>query len=941
MLNKTITNGFCTKWVLFLAGVICFGFNAVLRADTDPKYYAVMVTAQVQSSPAQITLQWSSDGNATGYEISRNNGSGWNTVGSVGGGSSSWTDSNVSNGGAYEYRIIRNTSVGYRGTGYIYAGINAPLKDSRGKVILLVDNSLSDSLSSELKRMEWDLAGDGWTVLRHDVSRSDTPPNIKSIIRNDYYSDPSNVKAVYIFGHVPVPYSGDFNPDGHPDHRGAWVADTYYGDMDGNWSDSSVNDTGAERPYNKNSPGDGKFDQSDLPSDIEVAVGRVDFSNLTCFANKSPARSELDLARAYLNKDHDFRHRVFTVARRGLICDNWGERGGEAFAASGWRNFGNFFGADNVTAVGGWQYFPAVTSQDYLWSWGGGGGGWYTCDGVGSSDDFANNQIKTVFTMYLGSYFGDWDNESGFLRASLGSGYCLTTSWAGRPHWFYHHMGLGEPIGVSAILTQNNRGAYENQQNYAAHQVHVTLLGDPTLRMHPVIPPNSLRGSANGSSINLSWNASNDSDLQGYHVYRGGGPNGSFTRLTSSPINSTSFTDSSYSANATYMVRAVKLERSGSGTYINASQGIFYPENGTGTGGGGGTTGGGTPQSPAAPTALNASAASAAQINLSWQDVSGNEAGFRIERKTGANGAWSQVGTVGANAISFSNSGLSTATTYYYRVFAYNDAGSSSPSNESSATTSAGATVSASATFINSDASTKGSWKGVYGGEGYNVIGNGVSYPGYVTVNPSGKSDYQWTDSSADTRALQKTTDGNRIAGCWYSTSSFTVDFNFTDGNSHKLSLYFLDWDRSGRSQTVDLLDASSGALLDTRSVSNFGEGTYLNWNAKGSVRVRITKVSGANAVLMGAFFGPAGSTGGSGGGGSTGANTKIVFSNGDMHVQILGQPGQKFDLWVSENLSTDWINIATVTLTGNVYDFVDKPSTGKGLRFYRAIAIP
>ena len=198
------------------------------------------------------------------------------------------------------------------------------------------------------------------------------------------------------------------------------------------------------------------------------AVGRVDFSNLTCYANKSPARSELDLARAYLNKDHDFRHRVFTVARRGLICDNWGERGGEAFAASGWRNFGNFFGADNVTAVGGWQYFPAVTSQDYLWSWGGGGGGWYTCDGVGSSDDFANNQIKTVFTMYLGSYFGDWDNESGFLRASLGSGYCLTTSWAGRPHWFYHHMGLGEPIGVSAVLTQNNRGAYENQQNNAA-----------------------------------------------------------------------------------------------------------------------------------------------------------------------------------------------------------------------------------------------------------------------------------------------------------------------------------------------------------------------------------------------------------------------------------------------------------------------------------------
>ncbi len=940
MLKKTNTNGFCTKRALVAAGLICLGFASAVRAG-EPKDYAVMATAQVQSSPAQITLQWSGDSDATGYEISRNNGGGWSTVGNVGGGSTSWTDSNVSNGGAYEYRIVKSTSAGYRGTGYLYAGINAPLKDSHGKVIFLVDNSLSDALATELKRMEWDLAGDGWIVLRHDVSRNDTPPNIKSIIRNDYYSDPSNVKAVYIFGHVPVPYSGDFHPDGHDDHVGAWVADTYYGDIDGNWTDSSVYDTSAGRPYNQNVPGDGKFDQSDIPGNIEVPVGRVDFSNLTCYANKSNSRSELDLSRAYLNKDHNFRHRVFTVARRGLICDNWGERGGEAFAASGWRNFGSFFGADNVTAVGGWQYFPAVTSQDYLWSWGGGGGGWYTCDGVGSSDDFATQDIKSVFTMFLGSYFGDWDNESGFLRAALGSGYCLTTSWAGRPHWFYHHMGLGEPIGVSALLTQNNTGMYENQVNYAAHQVHVTLLGDPTLRMHPVIPPGNFSGSANGNSMNLTWSPSNDSDIQGYHVYRGGGPNGTFTRLTGSPINSTSFTDSSYPGNGTYMVRAVKLERSGSGTYFNASQGVFYPENGSGggsTGGGGSTDGGGGPTAPAAPGGLNASSASASQINLTWQDNAGNENGFRVERNNG--GSWTQVTTLSANVTSFNDSGLSAGASYSYRVFAYNDAGTSAPSNESSATTSSGGgggNTSAAVVFAGSDTNTKGSWRGAYGSDGYNIIANGTSYPGYVTVSPSGKDDYQWDDSSSDVRALQKTTDGNRIAACWYSTSSFTVDFNVVDGNSHKLSLYFLDWDRSGRSQTVELLDASSGAVLDSQSVSNFGEGTYLSWNVKGAVRARITKQSGSNAVLMGAFFDPAGSSN-SGGSGST---TKIVYSGGQMHVQISGEAGQKFDIYASDNL-TSWINIATVTLTGSTYDFVDSSSsTGKTLRFYRASVAP
>ena len=47
---------------------------------------------------------------------------------------------------------------------------------------------------------------------------------------------------MFLFGHVPVPYSGDIVPDGHaPDHQGAWPCDGFYGDMDGLWTDCSVN----------------------------------------------------------------------------------------------------------------------------------------------------------------------------------------------------------------------------------------------------------------------------------------------------------------------------------------------------------------------------------------------------------------------------------------------------------------------------------------------------------------------------------------------------------------------------------------------------------------------------------------------------------------------------------------------------------------------------
>src|SRR6185436_6439139 len=77
---------------------------------------------------------------------------------------------------------------------------------------------------------------------------------------------------------------------------------------------------------------------------------------------------------------------------------------------------------------------------------------------------------------------------------------------------------------------------------------------------------------------------------------------------------------------------------------------------------------------PAAPSGLTATAVSSTQINLSWTDNANNESGFRIERKTGAGGTYAEIATVGANVTSYSNTGLSAGTTYYYRVRAYNGA---------------------------------------------------------------------------------------------------------------------------------------------------------------------------------------------------------------------------------------------------------------------------
>ena len=60
-----------------------------------------------------------------------------------------------------------------------------------------------------------------------------------------------------LLGHVPVPYSGSINPDGPPDHFGAWATDAYYAELNGAWTDTSVNTTVASRAENRNIPGDG------------------------------------------------------------------------------------------------------------------------------------------------------------------------------------------------------------------------------------------------------------------------------------------------------------------------------------------------------------------------------------------------------------------------------------------------------------------------------------------------------------------------------------------------------------------------------------------------------------------------------------------------------------------------------------------------------------
>lgn len=272
------------------------------------------------------------------------------------------------------------------------------------------------------------------------------------------------------------------------------------------------------------------------------------------------------------------------------------------------------------------------------------------------------------------------------------------------------------------------------------------------------------------------------------------------------------------------------------------------------TGVGGGVI---TPPQDSAPT-LNASGASANSITLTWSDSSQVRTGYDVERQNG--GSFERIAQVGSGTRSYTASALSSGANYTFRLRGYNSAGGALLSNEATGTTSAGGGTGSggSAAFVGTDTTTGGSWIGTRGSDGYVVIGEKTLLPSYATVTPIGKQDWTWQGSNQDPAAVQRSTGTDRIASCWYADNGFSIEFNFTDATAHLTSLYFLDWDKRGRVQKVQVSDAVTGVILDSRSVSAFAQGIYLSWNLSGRTKVTIVP-QGVNAVLSGIFLGPGG----------------------------------------------------------------------------------
>ena len=166
-----------------------------------------------------------------------------------------------------------------------------------------------------------------------------------------------------------------------------------------------------------------------------------------------------------------------------------------------------------------------------------------------------------------------------------------------------------------------------------------------------------------------------------------------------------------------------------------------------------------------------------------------------------------------------------------------------------------------SATFTALDTATQGTWTGTYGSNGYSIANDtNKTVPSYATLSFTGDAQYTWSTTTTSTSALQVLSgSSSRIASCYYSATSFNINLNLTDGNTHQIALYLLDDQNggTGRAETVSILNASTNAVLTSESFSSFQNGEYAVWNVSGNVIIRVTRTTGVNAVVSGIFFDP------------------------------------------------------------------------------------
>jgi hypothetical protein len=176
----------------------------------------------------------------------------------------------------------------------------------------------------------------------------------------------------------------------------------------------------------------------------------------------------------------------------------------------------------------------------------------------------------------------------------------------------------------------------------------------------PTAPSGLSATAVSSSQINLAWTDNSGNDL-GFKIERStDGTN--FLEINT--VAGTTFQNTGLNPGTTYYYRVRAYNALGNSGYSNVASATTQSAGSV----------------PAAPSNLSLRAVSGSQIDLTWNDNSTNEDGFKVDRSSDGR-TFSQIATVGANVRNYSATGLQSNRRYWFRVRAYNAAGNSAYSN--------------------------------------------------------------------------------------------------------------------------------------------------------------------------------------------------------------------------------------------------------------------
>jgi hypothetical protein len=265
------------------------------------------------------------------------------------------------------------------------------------------------------------------------------------------------------------------------------------------------------------------------------------------------------------------------------------------------------------------------------------------------------------------SWTDNSNNEDGFKieRSTTGNTNFIEVASVPAGATSYQNTGLAASTSYTYRVRAFNAAGMSSYSNSAAGFTAAAAVTPPAA-------PSALTANAIASNeIDLAW-ADNSSDEEGFRIERAPGGTASFVEIIVVNAGVVSYHDHSVVSGTPYSYRVRSYNAAGTSAYSSVANDTTPAAVST----------------PAAPSALAATSVGTTAITVSWTINSINEDGFRIERAPGGTTSFVEIGTIGAGINFYINAGLTAATSYSYRVRAYNGAGNSAYTNTVDVTTS-------------------------------------------------------------------------------------------------------------------------------------------------------------------------------------------------------------------------------------------------------------